>query len=70
MADEPGQPVRGCQGALQLPSKLVHGGHVNEKELRKIIGRLSTVPADATERSFGIAIGDAVDSIRDVIRSH
>jgi hypothetical protein len=47
----------------------VHGGRANEKELGKIIGRVPTVPADATERSFRIAT-DAVDRMPDIVRSY
>lgn len=48
-----------------LRSKLVHGGHIKEKELRKIVGRISTVPSEA---AFGVAVAHAVDRMRDLVR--
>jgi len=52
----------------RLRSKLVHGGQISEKELRKIIGRISTVPTEAIENRFGVALGYAVDRMRDLVR--
>jgi len=51
-----------------LRSKLVHGGQIKQKELRRIIARISTVPADAPEHRFGVALGHAVDRMRDLVR--
>lgn len=48
-----------------LRSKLVHGGQIKEAELRKIVRRVSTVPADA---ALGVALAHAVDRIRDLVR--
>jgi hypothetical protein len=51
-----------------LRSKLVHGGQIKQKDLRKIIGRISTVPSEAIEHRFGVALGYAVDRMRDLVR--
>lgn len=48
-----------------LRSRLVHGGQIKEAELRKIVRRVSTVPAEA---AFGVALAHAVDRIRDLVR--
>jgi hypothetical protein len=50
-----------------LRSKLVHGGQISEKDLRKIFTRVSTIPADDIDR-FGSALALAVDRIRDLVR--
>jgi hypothetical protein len=51
-----------------LRSKLVHGGQIKQKDLRRIIGRISTVPSEAVEHRFGVALGHAVDRMRDLVR--
>ncbi len=67
--DDSGQALFGDVGQLYgLRSKLVHGGQIKQKDLRKIIGRISTVPADADKHRFGIALAHAVDRIRDLVR--
>lgn len=67
--DDPAKALFDDVGLLYgLRSKLVHGGQIKQSELRKIIGRISTVPADATETQFGVAIGYAVDRMRDLVR--
>lgn len=51
-----------------LRSKLVHGGQIAEKDLRRIFIRVSTVPTSDAERRFGIALAYAVDRLRDLVR--
>lgn len=51
-----------------LRSKLVHGGQVKQKDLRRIIARISTVPTNAADHRFGVALGYAVDRMRDLVR--
>jgi hypothetical protein len=51
-----------------LRSKIVHGGQIRQKDLRKLIGRISTVPKGAAEDRFGVALGYAVDRMRDLVR--
>ncbi|MDP8908328.1 MAG: HEPN domain-containing protein [Chloroflexota bacterium] len=51
-----------------LRSKLVHGGQIKQKELCKSIDRISTVPGDEANRMFGVALGRAVDRMRDLVR--
>lgn len=48
-----------------LRSRLVHGGSIPEKDLRKIVMAVSTVPDDAM---FGVALALAVDRMRDLVR--
>jgi hypothetical protein len=51
-----------------LRSKIVHGGQIKLRDLRKIIDRISTVPDGAAERRLGVALGYAVDRMRDLVR--
>jgi hypothetical protein len=51
-----------------LRSKLVHGGQIKEKELRKIMAQISTLSSDVAEYAFGVALGHAVDRMRDLLR--
>ena len=51
-----------------LRSNLVHGGRIKEKDLRKVLGRISTVPDDRPTMLFGLALGHAVDRMRDLVR--
>jgi hypothetical protein len=68
-ADDPAQALFGDVRLLYgLRSKLVHGGQIKEKELRKDIGRISTVPAENLDHRFGVALGHAVDRMRDLVR--
>lgn len=49
--DDTGKALFDDVGQLYgLRSKIIHGGQIKQKELRKIIGRISTVPDDAVER--------------------
>lgn len=51
-----------------IRSKLVHGGAVTEKDLRKLFTKVSTVPGKDAERRFRIAFAYAVDRLRDLVR--
>lgn len=51
-----------------LRSKLVHGGQIKVTALRKDLGRLSTMPAGEVDAKLGIAMGHAVDRMRDLVR--
>jgi hypothetical protein len=67
--DDTGRALFDDVGQLYgLRSKIVHGGQIKQKELRKIIAQISTVPADAVEQRFAVALGYAVDRIRDLVR--
>jgi hypothetical protein len=67
--DDPARALFADVGSLYgLRSKLVHGGQITQKELSKIIASISTVPSDAVERRFGVAVGHAVDRMRDLVR--
>jgi hypothetical protein len=67
--DDPARALFGDVGLLYgLRSKLVHGGQIKEKELRMDIGRISTVPAENFDYRFGVALGHAVDRMRDLVR--
>jgi hypothetical protein len=68
-ADDPAKALFEDVGQLYgLRSKLVHGGQIKQAELRKKIARISTVPADAADHRFGVALGYAVDRMRDLVR--
>lgn len=67
--DDPASALYDDVGQLYaLRSKLVHGGRITQKELRKIIARISTVPANAAEQRFGVALEYAIDRMRDLVR--
>jgi hypothetical protein len=51
-----------------LRSRLVHGGELTQKDLRKMVRTISTVPDDRAESMFGIALGFALDRLRDLVR--
>jgi hypothetical protein len=64
--DDPAAAVFDDVGQLYvLRSRLVHGGDLSEKELRKIVTAITTVPDDAP---FGVAISHVVDRLRDLVR--
>jgi hypothetical protein len=67
--DDPAPALFGDVGHLYaLRSKIVHGGQIKTTELRRMIDRVSTVPKDAPEYRFGIAVGYGVDRMRDIVR--
>lgn len=67
--DDPGTVVFDDVGQLYtLRSKLVHGGPLTEKTLRKVLRGISSVPDEDAERRFGIAVSYAVDRMRDLVR--
>jgi Apea-like HEPN len=68
--DDPAEALFADVGRLYwLRSKLVHGGQIPEKELRKAIRSVSTVAADeVSDYQFGVALGHAVDRMRDLVR--
>jgi hypothetical protein len=51
-----------------LRSKLVHGGQIKQSDLRRDLRRISTMPEGAADDRFGVAIGYAVDRMRDLVR--
>jgi hypothetical protein len=51
-----------------LRSKLVHGGQIKERELSKTIERISTVPGERPTMMFQVALGHAIDRMRDLVR--
>lgn len=63
--DPAGAVFRDVGLLYDLRSTLVHGGDLPEKKLRKTVTAISTVPDDAM---FGVAIGHAVDRLRDLVR--
>jgi hypothetical protein len=66
---DPATAIFGDVGLLYgLRSKLVHGGQIRQSALRRDLGKISIMPVDETENRFGIAIGYAVDRMRDLVR--
>ncbi|MFB6726352.1 hypothetical protein ACFCV3_39655 [Kribbella sp. NPDC056345] len=63
--DPPGNIFKDVGQLYGLRSKLVHGGSLTEKELKKLIYTVSTVSED---EAFGTAISHAVDRLRDLVR--
>jgi hypothetical protein len=67
--EDPAQALFNDVGQLYgLRSRIVHGGKIKQKDLRKMISRISTVPSDSVETRFGVALGYAVDRLRDLVR--
>lgn len=65
-ADESASAVhRDVKLLYRLRSKLVHGGNLRERDLRKTINSVSTVTAGD---AFGIAMAQAIDRFRDLLR--
>lgn len=63
---DPGHAIfKDVQALYDVRSKLVHGGRITEKYLRKMISGVSTVPDAAP---FGVAFAFAVDRLRDLVR--
>lgn len=66
---DPARAVFADVGLLYgLRSTLVHGGQIKQSELRRDIGKISTMPEGEAENQFGVAIGRAVDRMRDLVR--
>ena len=66
---DPPRAIFGDVGLLYgLRSKLVHRGQIKERDLRRDLGKISTMPAGEAENRFGVAIGYAVDRMRDLVR--
>lgn len=51
-----------------LRSSLVHGGSLRQADLMKTVKAISTVPEQEVERFFVIALGYALDRLRDIVR--
>ncbi len=51
-----------------LRSKLVHGGQIKESDLIGDLGKISAMPTGEPDHAFGVAIGRAVDRMRDLVR--
>lgn len=51
-----------------LRSKLVHGAELSDKRLRTEVQGISTMPPDAARQRLGVALGLAVDRLRDIVR--
>jgi hypothetical protein len=67
--DDPGTSLFNDVGQLySLRSKLVHGGQIKESELRKVLDKISTNPVDSSGYRFEIALGYALDRMRDIVR--
>jgi hypothetical protein len=51
-----------------LRSRLVHGGRIKERDLRKTIEHISTVSDERPTMTFYVALGHAIDRMRDLVR--
>lgn len=66
---DPAQAIFGDVKVLYtLRSKLVHGGQIKQRDLRRELGKISTMPEGEADNRFGVAIGYAVDRLRDLVR--
>jgi hypothetical protein len=69
MVEDPGQTLFDDVTQLyRLRSLLVHGGRIKERDLRRIVARISTVPAGAARDAIGVAVSYALDRMRDLVR--
>lgn len=69
MSDDPAKAIFVDLSKLyNLRSRVVHGGQIKLSDLRRDIGRISTVPSGAAEDRLGVALGYAVDRMRDITR--
>jgi Apea-like HEPN len=67
--DDPATAIFTDVGLLYgLRSVLVHGGRIKETRLRGMVGRISTAPEDRPTLTFPVALGHAVDRMRDLVR--
>ncbi len=67
--EDPAEAVFDDVGRLyDLRSKLVHGGQIKEAELAKLTKRISTMPSAAVVHGSWVALGYAVDRMRDLVR--
>ena len=56
-------------GALyNIRSAVVHGGAMKQKDLRKIVARISTIEGGSVVSEFGIAAARAADRMREIVR--
>lgn len=51
-----------------LRSRIVHGGQIRLSDLRKVIAKISTVQPGTADNALGVALGQAVDRMRDLVR--
>lgn len=66
---DPAEAIFGDVGRLYgLRSDLVHGGQIKERDLRRNLGKLSMMPEGETDNRLGVAVGYAVDRMRDLVR--
>jgi len=66
---DPARAIFGDVGLLYgLRSKLVHGGQIKESDLRRELDKISTMPDGEAANRYGVAIGYAVDRMRDLVR--
>jgi Apea-like HEPN len=66
---DPAKAVFADVGLLYgLRSKVVHGGQIKENDLRRDLGKISAMPEGEADNRFGVAIGHAVDRMRDLVR--
>jgi len=66
--EDPSSAVFADVGLLYgLRSKIVHGGQVRDVDLRKVLGRVSTMPA-GVDAANNIGLEYAVDRLRDLVR--
>lgn len=68
-SDDPAPTIFKDVGLLyDLRSKLVHGGEVKTKQLRKTIDAISSVPPPSSVSGLRTMLGHAVDRMRDLVR--
>jgi hypothetical protein len=68
-AGDPATTIFADVGLLyKLRSRLVHGGQMSRKDFHKTLARISTVSSLIVERMPGVAVGFAVDRMRDLLR--
>ncbi len=68
-ADDPARTIFDDVGKLyDLRSRIVHGGQIKLADLRKTVAKISTVPPGNVDSALGVALGQAIDRMRDLVR--
>jgi len=66
---DPAQPIfNDITQLYDLRTRLVHGAELTQKDFRKMVRGISTVPEERVESMFGIGLGFALDRLRDLVR--
>lgn len=67
--DDPAQVLfNDVRQLYSLRSVIVHGGELTEKNFRKTLNAISSVPSESEETNILVMLGHAIDRLRDILR--